>query len=117
MEANNNDDNVKNKVAEHCEGDLTTKEFISKIVEALTIPADSEDENRNIREDFSILMPDGEKKNISLHPADTLLDLARILKAKSSRRRQSKALSAGIGWNLMSCYVMSVWQNSAKFED
>ena len=72
-------DNVEN---EHCEGDQTTEEFVERIVEALTIPADSEDEVKNIREDFEILMPDGKKRKVSLHPADTLVDIARILKAK-----------------------------------
>ena len=76
------DDNMKNEVNDRVDEDLTTEEFMAGIVEALTVPADSEDENRNIRKDFSILFPDGTERSVSLHPADTLGDLARLLRVK-----------------------------------
>ena len=77
-----NDDNMKNEMNDRIDGDLTTEEFMAGIVEALTVPADSEDENRNIRKSFCILFPDGAERSVSLHPADTLGDLARLLRVK-----------------------------------
>ena len=76
------DDSMKNEMGDRIDGDLTTEEFMTEIVEALTVPADSEDENRNIRKDFSILFPDGTERSVPLHPADTLGDLARHLRVK-----------------------------------
>ena len=73
---------MKNEMDDHIDGDLTTEEFMAEIVEALTVPADSEDKNKNIRKDFSILFPDGSDRSVPLHPADTLGDLARLLRAK-----------------------------------
>ena len=81
-ESDQDDDNMEDEVNDRIDGDLTTEEFINEIVEALTVPADSEEGNRRIREDFSILLPDGTERIISLHPADTLGDLARLLRVK-----------------------------------
>ena len=72
------DENVESDC--RMDGDLTTEELISEIVKTIT-PAISINVYENNRESFSILMPNGEKKDVMLWPADTLQDLAAKLDA------------------------------------
>ena len=58
--------------------DMSTESLIAEIIRVLT-PVKSENVHENIREKFSIIMPDGELRTLDLFPADTLKDYNKIL--------------------------------------
>ena len=61
--------------------DMTTESLIAEIVRVLT-PEKSENVHENVREKFSVIMPNGELKTLDLFPADTLKDYNKVLEKR-----------------------------------
>ena len=67
---------IVEKVDDECwkGGDMTTEETISELIKIIN-PDVSINKYQNNREDFSVIMPNGEDKKVPLWPSATLSDL------------------------------------------